>query len=327
MAYKLRNLRNYGVSERSKSVHWAGNPMNHSAHSGFTWELSEKRSCPPKNARKLVNEPGPFLPGCVLSIMCFREFRISCLRIVGNNPDALSAMASPHGCRRYVLPLSIIPEFGQVSENSAKPCPWLSTWANKQVCNVLHDDDCWSYIASNSDDFTPESASCSLSKAAAFASFADVLARESSSDNVNPGNPICPDAFTRKFSDVTIAHHIRPMLLEYLAGEFLDLAERDGFKPARALKPKAEPAYAAEQVEDSELCHYSAASVAAGTISISANPILPAEWLIIRNFHSAGIWQRESHFRMAQSLAPHDTAAALISFQRGGAFFTVMPRQ
>src|SRR5688572_5638180 len=38
-ADQLWNLRNYGVSEGSKSVHPSGNPMSHSTHVGF--------SCPP----------------------------------------------------------------------------------------------------------------------------------------------------------------------------------------------------------------------------------------------------------------------------------------
>jgi hypothetical protein len=45
------------------------------------------------------------------------------------------------------------------------------------------------------------------------------------------------------------------MFRKHLAGEWFNFAESDGFKSACAFKAKAEAAYAAEQIEDAQLCH------------------------------------------------------------------------
>jgi len=46
------------------------------------------------------------------------------------------------------MPLRIVPERGQVSENSSKPPP-------KQCCDVLHNDVLRSYLANKSGIFAP----------------------------------------------------------------------------------------------------------------------------------------------------------------------------
>jgi hypothetical protein len=45
------------------------------------------------------------------------------------------------------------------------------------------------------------------------------------------------------------------MFRKHLAGEGFNFAECDGFKSACAFKAKAKAAYAAEQIEDAQLCH------------------------------------------------------------------------
>ncbi len=52
---------------------------------------------------------------------------------VGNDPDPVSLVRRTNGGSRYAVPLRIIPERGQVSENDAKLSP-------KQCCDVLHND-------------------------------------------------------------------------------------------------------------------------------------------------------------------------------------------
>gem|GEM_PF-5769231 len=54
--------------------------------------------------------------------------------------------------------------------------------------------------------------------------------------------------------------NLGPVFLKDAAGVFLDFAEGDGLKPARAFKAEAEAADTAEQVEHAELGH-SAASL------------------------------------------------------------------
>lgn len=45
------------------------------------------------------------------------------------------------------------------------------------------------------------------------------------------------------------------MFRQHAAGEWFNLAERNGFKPARALKAKAEAAYSRKQIQDFQLFH------------------------------------------------------------------------
>jgi hypothetical protein len=78
-------------------------------------------------------------------------------------------------------------------------------------------------------------------------SAANVLARESSCDDIN-GNSVSLQSFGGEFSHVMITGHLRPMLRQYTAGKFFDFAKGDSFKAARSLKAKAETANAAEQI-------------------------------------------------------------------------------
>jgi len=55
-AHKLCDLRDYGVSKSSKSVHPSGNPMSHSTHIGF--------NCPPTTSPRLD------LPRSVAESLC-----------------------------------------------------------------------------------------------------------------------------------------------------------------------------------------------------------------------------------------------------------------
>ena len=57
-------------------------------------------------------------------------------------------MIGTNGGSRYAVPFRVIPERGQVSENSAHT-------SNKQVCDVLHDDVAGSNLANNSGVLAP----------------------------------------------------------------------------------------------------------------------------------------------------------------------------
>jgi hypothetical protein len=53
---------------------------------------------------------------------------------VGNNPEAVSLVSGANVGSWYAMPLRIVPDRGQVSENSLKP-------SMKQVCHVFHNNE------------------------------------------------------------------------------------------------------------------------------------------------------------------------------------------
>jgi hypothetical protein len=62
---------------------------------------------------------------------------------VGHDPNPISPVRGTNGASWYAVPFRIVPERGQVSENSSKS-------PSKQSCDVLHDDVAGSYLANNS---------------------------------------------------------------------------------------------------------------------------------------------------------------------------------
>lgn len=65
-----------------------------------------------------------------------------------NDPDSIPAVRRANGGSRYAMPLRVIPERGQVSENLAVP-------STKQSCDVLHDDVPRSNLANDSGELDP----------------------------------------------------------------------------------------------------------------------------------------------------------------------------
>lgn len=152
-------------------------------------------------------------------------------------------MGSANGGSRYAVPLRIIPDLGQVSENLVEP-------STKQSCDVLHDDVARSYLANKSGVFAPETAALAFN-ASTSSRRADVLTGEASDDNVH-GNSVCSKLLSGEFSNVSINRNLGPMLVKDANGEGLDLAERDGLEPARPLKAEVEAADASEQGKNLE---------------------------------------------------------------------------
>jgi hypothetical protein len=74
------------------------------------------------------------------------------------------------------------------------------------------------------------------------------LAREAARDDIN-GNSIGSKSLTRQFPHVFIARHVRPVLRQYLAAEWVNLAEGHGLKATRALEAQAEPADPRKKVQ------------------------------------------------------------------------------
>jgi hypothetical protein len=67
---------------------------------------------------------------------------------VGNKPESVAAVRGTNGGSWYAVPLRVIPERGQVSENFSKP-------STKQCCDVLHDDESGSYFANQARVLAP----------------------------------------------------------------------------------------------------------------------------------------------------------------------------
>jgi hypothetical protein len=68
---------------------------------------------------------------------------------VGKYPDAIPFVVGTKGSSRKAIPLRVIPERGQVSENVAHP-------ETKQPWRVLHDRVAGSNLAKNSGELAPE---------------------------------------------------------------------------------------------------------------------------------------------------------------------------
>jgi hypothetical protein len=172
---------------------------------------------------------------------------------VGHNPDPVASVRRANGASWYAVPLRIIPERGQGSENGIQP-------SRKQRSDVLQDDEAWSQFANKTGDFVEQAAPLAC-EASAKSCKANVLAREPAADDID-GNSIGSKSFAGKGADIIVAGDVRPVLCEDFAGELFDFAERDCFKAivcgtfqCGALQPKGEAANSAEQIEEAQLCH------------------------------------------------------------------------
>jgi hypothetical protein len=179
---------------------------------------------------------------------------------VGNQPDAIPDMRGVNGRSRYAMPLRVIPDRGQVSENAAKPKAWPVLGAIKQVCDVLHDEEAGSKLASQSGKLRPKAAALAINSGF-LPGARDVLAWEPAADDID-GNSIGSKAACGEGSDVIVAGDLWPVLRQDAAAERFDLAEGDGLEPARALQPEAEAANPREEVQHVEH-HVSALPLAA----------------------------------------------------------------
>src|SRR3546814_3162094 len=117
----------------------------------------------------------------------------------------------------------------------------ISDWSSDVCSSDLQQNELWSKFANQTGDLRKETGTLT-GKSEAASRDADVLAGEAARDDINVGNSIGSKSICCEFSNVMIARHLRPMFLEYTAGKFLDLAERDGFKSASPLKTQREAA-------------------------------------------------------------------------------------
>ncbi len=111
----------------------------------------------------------------------------------------------------------MIPERGKVPEDSIKS-------ARPKRRNILHDDDSWSKTANQSCHLSPESGSDSELDADAFARRGDVLARKSTTDEVD-----LREVFDFDLRDVFEDLGFRPAGFEDAARVGVDLDLEDNF--------------------------------------------------------------------------------------------------
>jgi len=153
---------------------------------------------------------------------------------VGKYPNSVPTMPGAKVGSWKAMPFRIIPDLGQVSENSAKPCSRSVTGPTKDVCDVLQDRDAWSYLINQSDQLGIEAASSAFIQSNFGPGDANILAREPTRDDIN-GNSVASKSVGCEFSYVMIAGNLWPMFLEDAPREFFDLAERHGLKATSAL--------------------------------------------------------------------------------------------
>lgn len=149
----------------------------------------------------------------------------------GKYPDAIPLMVGTKGACRNAFPLRIVPDRGQVSENTVHP-------ETKQAWGVLHEREERSKLANESGVFAPKPRAFTL-KASAFARGGDVLAREAAADDVN-GNSVCPEPIGSEVANVVIDGDLRPMAGKDSAAEWIHFAERNRAESAGPLKPERE---------------------------------------------------------------------------------------
>ena len=247
---KLGDLRDYGVSASGKAVCPIGNPISHSGRIGLIQPSTRYGTHLGSHLRsKLILQPlGRVSPRdfrCIVSI----ENGAKPLDLfgVGHKPNPVAQMWSADSCRWYAVPLRIIPDLGQVSENSTKPSARSFAGATKKTSDVLHDDELRSYLANEADDFAPEAGPLTV-KSRTPTSDGYVLAGKSARNDVN-GNSIGSKPLCGEGSHVIVTGDLGPMLRQHTAGEGFDFAEGDRLESARPLKAEGEAANTRKQIE------------------------------------------------------------------------------
>jgi len=131
---------------------------------------------------------------------------------VGNNPDPVPPVRGTNGCRWYAVPLRVIPERGQVAENS-------SNSPSKQSCDVLHDDVAGSKLANESCVLGPKTRAGSV-ESGPFAGDGEILAWKPARKDIDWFKAVGPDV-----SDVGVDRDSRPVSVEDAGAVGVLLAE------------------------------------------------------------------------------------------------------
>jgi hypothetical protein len=137
------------------------------------------------------------------------------------------------------MPLRIVPERGQHSENVAKS-------PLKQSCDVFQDDVVWSQFANQAEEILDKTRTATF-KSGAFSREANILAGKSSADNIN-----WSDIFALQFCNVWKTGNFGPVLGQHAPAERVDLAERHSGEAARAFQAEGKAANPAEKVQHAQ---------------------------------------------------------------------------
>jgi hypothetical protein len=109
--------------------------MSHSTHVGFNAPLVgettiERLSCFPSRCLRWI-EGIERLPRSRLSSAC----GVGNISSGSDDPDPVTEVRGTNGRRGNALPLRVIPELGQVSENGSHPA------SHKEAWDILHEDE------------------------------------------------------------------------------------------------------------------------------------------------------------------------------------------
>jgi hypothetical protein len=135
------------------------------------------------------------------------------------------------------VPFRVIPERSDLPEH-------LIQSASAKGADVFNDDPTRPNFLDEPAVFAPQPRALSRKPGSCAADCADVLARESSSDNVN-----WADVFGAQVTHILEAGHVRPMLPKHCSAVGVDFAEGDGTHSG-SLEPEGETADSAEEIED-----------------------------------------------------------------------------
>jgi len=236
---QLRDLRDYCVSELFIAVYPSGYPMTCSAVSGtgYRWPRTRlHQSCQLFRSGLRTPRLGDCRPP--LNAVALG---------VGHNPHSVPKLSGTNVGSRYAMPLSIIPERGQVSENGSKS-------PSKQRCDVFHSDVSWSYLANKAGELIPQSASCA-SKTLATACETNVLAGKSSNDCIRE-DPVASQSVSGKCSNIVIDCDTREAAAQRSLRLLVKFTQSDGLEATGPLKPKVEATDAREQGKDAQFFHH-----------------------------------------------------------------------
>lgn len=160
---------------------------------------------------------------------------------VGKYPNSPPPMGcAGMGSTHHERPAGVTERF-QIAENPVSA-------ASSESRDVLSNDPTGSALGNKSAHLAPEAGTLAF-EASALTRRADVLTREAAADGVRPNKSVCRHAGGGEGSHVIVARHLRPMFRQHGARVWLALAESDGSEAAGPLEAEAEPANAAEQVE------------------------------------------------------------------------------
>lgn len=159
---------------------------------------------------------------------------------VGNNPDPVAAMRGAQVGSRYAVPLRVIPDRGQVTQDDGES-------AASEDGDVLDNHEAGPKIANESGKMEPEAGprACNTS---VLAGLAEVLAGEAAADDIDGSVPSSKLGCVQ-LRDIVVAVNVGPMAGKNCPAVGVDFAEGDGAE-AGALEAETEAADSAEEVED-----------------------------------------------------------------------------